>query len=59
VPPTARKLLHLEMNLRGIYLARRGFMSLSLPLTEQDHDALVTAFEDFLDEYAGVLAPLG
>ena len=55
----ARKLLHLEMNLRGIYLARRGFVSLSLPLTDKDHDTFVEAFEDFLDEYAGVLAPLG
>jgi glutamate-1-semialdehyde 2,1-aminomutase len=58
-PPAARKLLHLEMNLHGIYMARRGFMSLSLPLTETDHDNFVEAFEDFLDEYAGVLAPLG
>jgi glutamate-1-semialdehyde 2,1-aminomutase len=52
----ARKLLHLEMNLRGIYLARRGFMSLSLPLTEADHDALVAAFTAFLGEYAHLLA---
>jgi glutamate-1-semialdehyde 2,1-aminomutase len=58
VPPAARKLLHLEMTLRGIYMARRGFMSLSLPMTEKDHDALVRTFEDFLDEYDGALAPL-
>jgi glutamate-1-semialdehyde 2,1-aminomutase len=59
VPPAARKLLHLEMNLHGIYMARRGFMSLSLPLTEKDRDTLVEAFDDVLDKYAGVLAPLG
>jgi glutamate-1-semialdehyde 2,1-aminomutase len=59
VPLAARKLLHLEMNLRGIYLARRGFVSLSLPMTDTDHHALVRAFEGFLGEYASVLAPLG
>jgi glutamate-1-semialdehyde 2,1-aminomutase len=55
----ARKLLHLDLNLRGFYLARRGFMSLSLPLTQQDHDNLVAAFESFLNDYAGVLSQLG
>jgi glutamate-1-semialdehyde 2,1-aminomutase len=58
-PPAARKLLHLMLNLRGLYMARRGFVSLSLPLTEEDHDVLVAAFEVFLDQYANVLAPLG
>jgi glutamate-1-semialdehyde 2,1-aminomutase len=56
VPPDLRKLLHLELNMRGIYIARRGFMSLSLPLDEADHDALVAAFDAYLDDYAGVLA---
>ena len=54
-PPATRKLFQLEMNLRGFYLSRRGFMSLSLPLTEEDHDDLVAAFEDFLEEHAPVL----
>jgi glutamate-1-semialdehyde 2,1-aminomutase len=54
-----RKLLHLEMNLHGMYLARRGFMSLSLPLTEADHDALVAAFTAFLGDYAQLLAQHG
>ncbi len=58
-PAAARKLLHLDLNLRGFYLARRGFMSLSLPHSEADHDALVAAFEGYLDDYAGVLAQLG
>ncbi len=58
-PADVRKLLHLELNLRGFYLARRGFMSLSLPLTEADHDALAAAFESWLEEYAGLLAQLG
>ena len=54
-PPGTRKLLHLEMNLRGFYISRRGFLSLSLPLTDQDFDDFVTAFEEFLDENASVL----
>ena len=32
-----------------------GFMALMLPLTEEDHDALVAAFGDFLDEHDKVL----
>lgn len=55
-PAEVRKLLHLDLSMRGFYLARRGFMSLSLPLTEADHDALVAAFEGFLEDYGGVLA---
>jgi glutamate-1-semialdehyde 2,1-aminomutase len=58
VPQDARKLMHLELNLRGIYVARRGFMSLSLPLTEADHDKLVAAFEGYLGDYSGLLAHL-
>ena len=58
-PADLRKLMHLELNLRGIYIARRGFMSLSLPLTEADHDALVAAFDGYLADYSGLLAQLG
>ena len=54
-PPGTRKLFHLEMLARGFYLARRGFISLSLPLTEADHDAFAGAFEAFLGEYGEVL----
>jgi glutamate-1-semialdehyde 2,1-aminomutase len=56
--PDLRKLLHLELNLRGLYIARRGFMSLSLPLSEADHDALVAAFEGWLGDYSAMLARL-
>jgi len=59
VPADMRKLLHLELNLRGIYVARRGFMSLSLPLTQSDHDALAAAFDGFLGDYSGLLAQIG
>lgn len=54
-PVAARKLFHLEMLARGFYLARRGFMSLSLALTEDDHDRFAAAFEDVLGEYGDLL----
>jgi glutamate-1-semialdehyde 2,1-aminomutase len=53
--PEAQKLFHLEMNLAGFYLARRGFMSLSLPMEPADHDAFVAAFETFLEDYVEIL----
>ena len=54
--PAARALSHLEMIRRGFYFARRGFMSLSLPLDAGDYDDLVDAFADFLDEHREVLS---
>jgi glutamate-1-semialdehyde 2,1-aminomutase len=54
-PAAARKLLHLDMNLRGFYIARRGFMALCLPLTDQDHAGLCAAFEGFLAENGAIL----
>jgi glutamate-1-semialdehyde 2,1-aminomutase len=47
-PAAARALFHLEMLARGFYTARRGFIALSLPLTNDDYDAFVEAFEEFL-----------
>jgi glutamate-1-semialdehyde 2,1-aminomutase len=47
-PAAARALFHLEMLARGFYTARRGFIALSLPLTKEDYDAFVDAFDDFL-----------
>jgi glutamate-1-semialdehyde 2,1-aminomutase len=54
-PAAARSLLHLEMLERGFYVARRGFMALSLPLSDADYDAFAAAFDDFLATHAGVL----
>lgn len=54
-PAAARKLFHLEMNLRGFYLARRGFMSLCLPLTDRDYDRFSDAFGEFLETYGDLL----
>ena len=54
--PAARALSHLEMIRRGFYFARRGFISLSLPLEAGDYDDFVDAFADFLDEHRAVLS---
>ena len=55
-PAAARSLSHLEMIRRGFFFARRGFISLSLPLEDADYDELVDAFADFLDEHRAVLS---
>ena len=54
-PPAARSLSHLEMIRRGFYFARRGFISLSLPLESGDYDDFVDAFAEFVDEHRAVL----
>ncbi len=51
----AAALFHLDMLARGQYLARRGLITLSLPLVEADYDALVEAVEEFLASLASVL----
>ena len=43
------KLLHLELIQRGYYMARRGFIALSLPTTDADADGFVAAVTDFLE----------
>jgi len=48
VDPKARALMHLEMLDRGYYIARRGFISLSLALSDADYDGFVEAFDDVL-----------
>ena len=32
----------------GHYLARRGFVSLSLPMTDREHDGFAAAVDEFL-----------
>ncbi|WP_137388686.1 aspartate aminotransferase family protein [Rhodoligotrophos defluvii] len=48
VDPRLRALFHLEMLERGFYMARRGFISLSLPLTDADYDRFAEAFDDVI-----------
>src|ERR671922_888022 len=46
--PELRTLLHLHMLDRGYSFARRGFVALSLPLTQSDVDGFARAVEEFL-----------
>ncbi len=50
--PTRRellqRLLHYDLLERGHYLARRGYLALSLALRPEDEDALVAALEEFV-----------
>ncbi len=50
-----RALLHLEMIARGFYFARRGYIALSLPLTDADLDAFVDAMSDVIDTHHEIL----
>jgi len=43
----ARDLFFFDLQKAGIWLARRGMMSLSVPLTAADYNALVAAVEEF------------
>lgn len=47
----ARGLFHIGMMLRGHYVSRSDMMTLSLPMGEAEHDGLVAAVADWLDEY--------
>lgn len=53
--PDVRRLFHLEMLARGQYMARRGFMSLSLALEPEHHDAFARAVDEVLAQHGDVL----
>jgi glutamate-1-semialdehyde 2,1-aminomutase len=44
----ARDLYFFDMQKAGFWLARRGMLALSVPLTEADYDAYVAATEEFI-----------
>jgi len=46
--PDLRGLFFFDMVERGIWVARRGMINLSLPIGEAETDALVAAFEEFV-----------
>jgi len=48
-------LLHVEMLLRGFYIAPRGMIALSLPYGEAEADAFLAALDDFLAVYGPYL----
>lgn len=56
VSPGLRKLFHLSMLLAGFYLARRGFIALSLPLAQRERDDVLKAFDRFLSENQAIIA---
>lgn len=49
-------LLHLDMLSRGFYIARRGFIALSLALTPPELDAFAAAIQAFLVKYAQLVS---
>jgi glutamate-1-semialdehyde 2,1-aminomutase len=51
-------LLHLSLIQAGCYIARRGYVTLSLPMEEADRAALVAAFETFLAEHGELIREL-
>ena len=53
--PQARKLLHLGLIQRGVYLARRGYVAMSLEIGEAEMTSFVDAIEDLLSEHRGAL----
>jgi len=55
-PSDLRVITHLDLIERGCITARRGFMSLSLALTDADLDGFVGAFEDVLSSRASLIA---
>lgn len=54
--PERQKLLHLEMMLRGISFAQRGYVTLNLAMTADDLEAFVEAFNEVLGTHAELLA---
>ncbi len=46
--PDLRGLFFFDLLERGIYVARRGMINLSLPLGAQEFDGLAAAFEEFV-----------
>lgn len=50
-PADIRKLVHLALIERGIYMARRGYIALSLAMDEDDIESFTAALDDVLDVY--------
>jgi glutamate-1-semialdehyde 2,1-aminomutase len=50
-----KPLLHLDLLLDHVYIARRGYIALSMPISEADLDQAVTSFEGFLDRWGALI----
>ncbi|GAA2815109.1 glutamate-1-semialdehyde 2,1-aminomutase [Aminobacter aminovorans] len=55
----AKQLFHLFLLSRGCYVARRGMINLSLPMTSEEFNFLIATVETFLVEYGALLRALG
>ena len=53
--PKLKELFFFDMLAHGIWLARRGMMTLSLPIGDAECDALVAAVEEFLSARRSLL----
>ena len=53
--PAIKDLVFFDLVARGFYIARRGFMALSLPLTDADSGALVAALDDIVASRGALL----
>jgi len=51
-----QKLMHLDLLAQGQYMARRGFISLSLPMTADHHDKFCAALDEFMTVRAPAIA---
>jgi glutamate-1-semialdehyde 2,1-aminomutase len=53
--PRLRQLLHLDLIDKGFFTTRRGFMALSLAITDQNRNDFITAINEFLSQYGMLL----
>ena len=54
-PPLLKRLFHLDMLARGIYLTPRGMMALSLAVGEEEIERVLVAVDGFLEDYRSLL----
>jgi glutamate-1-semialdehyde 2,1-aminomutase len=57
--PLLKRLFHLDMLARGIYLTPRGMMALSLAIGEAEIERVLAAVDGFLDDYRSLLPRAG
>ena len=53
--PDRQPLIHLEMMLRGFVYAQRGYMTLSLAMTDDDLNSFINAFDEVLGLHGDLL----
>ena len=53
--PKLKELFFFDMLARGIWLARRGMMTVSLPIGDTECDALTAAVDDFIATWRSLL----